>query len=353
METTVTASVPKVLQYDQLDNEAKARVDEKVKELRNAGRQELLVYGLETQSKVTQYANNMLTKISAGSDVESIDDIINEVLDVSKPFMGEPQKENFLTRLGRFVSGEPKEKPRIDRSMFAGKVEKLVENIEMQTGRLIADNIMYDDFIELLITNVTSVNESIIALQMYMAELSGKQKDIDRDNSQVKELILKKTEGSNALEQLQRKLNMFMISRQESMQVAVSARIIQNNNVVLSDRLQTLLVVAVPILQNQILLKASMQDTQRGLDICDKVSASVDAAMRQNAEQLKTLTARIGSTGETLITGESVAEMSKSLFSIADELKSVNSKAKEDLGKMREQIDQSDANLQELFNQLS
>lgn len=341
--------ISNAITYEQLDAEAQQRVDAKVEELRCASVNDLLTYGIEAQTKVTQYANGMLTKINSSDKVEDIDGIIEDVMDVTKPFNAAPVKRNFFQRL--FAVKE--DTPKIDRSMFASKINTLVEAIEIQSGRLMADNIMYDDFISLLVENVNSISETIIALERYIEEVKERQAVVANSESQDMAIMLEKTTTNNLLDQLLRRLNMFRISKQESMQVAVSARVIQNNNVVLSDRLQTLLVVAVPILQNQILLKASMHDTQKGLDICDKVAETIDTATKQNAEHLKKLTGRISQSEDMPINGESVVAMSKDILSIATELKNVNSKAKKDLENMEEQLRQSDESLAELFNMLS
>ena len=343
------AVISNAITYEQLDDAARQRVDKKVEELRQASANDLLTYGIEVQTKVTQYANGMLTKINSSDKVEDIDGIIAEVMDVTKPFNAAPVRRNFFQRL--FVKED--EPTKLDRNMFASKINTLVDAIEIQNGRLMADNIMYDDFISLLVENVNSISETIIALERYIEDVKERQSAVVNSDSQDMTVMLEKTTTNNLLEQLLRRLNMFKISKQESMQVAVSARVIQNNNVVLSDRLQTLLVVAVPILQNQILLKASMHDTQKGLDICDKVAETIDTATKQNAEHLKKLTGRLSESDNMPINGESVVAMSKDILSIATELKQVNSKAKKDLRDMEEQLKQSDASLTVLFNMLS
>lgn len=338
------------LSYEQLDDETKARVDERIEELREINPSGLLTWGIESQTKVTSHVNSMLTKITSGDKVENIDEIIEEVLDVSKPFMNNTEKKGFFQRL----FAPRVEAPKIDTIMFAGKVESLVSAIDTQIGRLVSDNIMYDEYIDLLIENVNSIRESIMALERYIEEIKANQTaQVIDENGQDMTVILRNTEIKNLLEQLERKLNMLRVSHQESMQVAVSTRLIQNNNDILSNRLYNLLVNGVPILQNQIMLKASMQDTKRGLDMCDKVSGSIDAAMKENAEQLRELTGRIGTSDSTAISAESIVDMSANILSIADELKKVNDKAKDDLGNVHKQIRQSDASLAELFNKLS
>lgn len=344
-----TEVVSTELSYEQLDADAKERVDAEIQELKKADASELLTFGMDSQMKVTEYANNMLTKISSGEKVESIEAIMEDVLDVTKPFLASTEKKNFLQRI--FT---PKDaKIAFDRAIFAGRVDKLVEAIEMQIGRLVSDNIMYDDYIELLVKNVNSIRETIIALQSYISELEEKQAMLMSDKATDMSVMLRTTENSHLLEQLKRRLNMFLISKQESMQVAISAKIIQKNNAILSDRLQTLLVVGIPILQNQILLKASMADTKSGLDICDKVSESIDNAMRQNAQQLSDLTSRIRSDKGMAVNISSVVDMSKDILSIAEQLKTVNAEAKEKLSTMEEEIKKSDANLAELFNMIT
>lgn len=343
------ALTPTELSYESLDVEKQKGVDAKVAVLQATSGTDLLTYGMEVQGKVTKYANEMLTKMDNTEKVENIDGIIEEALDVTKGLQVEPEKKGFLSR----IFAPKTEVIPFDGSMFAGKVEKLVKAIEVQIGRLISQNIMYDDFIELLIKNVNDVTESIIALERYRAELQKESETQVADDSTDITTEFQKKEIEYRLQQLSEKINTFRFLRQNSMQVAVSARIIQNNNTVLSNRLQSLLVNGIPILQNQILLKASMLDTQKGLDMSDKVAESIHNAMKENATSLKTLTKRIGGTDSMPISADSVIGMSEDILSIAKELQEVNEKAKVDLGQMQEQLQQSDANLAEIFHRLS
>lgn len=342
------------LTYEQLTPEQQEAVKVRIEGLRKASSQELLTYGIEAQTKVSQYANEMLARINATEKVEDIDSIIAEALDVSKGLTIVPEKKGFFQKM---FGGKSRETP-FDGSLFAGKVEKLVEAIELQVGRLMAENIMYDDFIDLLVENVGATSEMIAALDQYMAELKAiEEKAVVLDTSEIGEkdmgLILRSTERKHRIEQLARRANLFRISKQESMQVAVSARMIQNNNTVLSDRLQTLLVVGIPILQNQILLKASMADTQKGLDMSDKVAQSINTAMSENASQLRKITERLGMNSDMPMQESAVIDMSKEILSIANELKAVNMKTLEEVEQMKSQLQESDAALAEVFARLN
>lgn len=337
------------LSYEKMDQAMQLQVDKKVEELRNISSSELLTYGIEAQTKVSKYANRMLTQIDSSERAGKIEEIMTEVLDVSKPFVEKPKKKGFLQRaFGGWISEDVK----FDRSMFAGKIDVLVSAIEEQVGRLIAENVMYDDFCALLYENVESIGATIVALERYMDEVKAKRIEVGAAGEDMT-IALQNTATNNLLDQLAKRKSLFMLSRQESMQVAASAMIIQKNNIELSDRLQTLLVVGVPILQNQILLKASMADTKRGLDICENVSSSIDAAMKQNASQLKSITAKLSGSGDMQITGESVVQMSKDILSVAQEMKKANQDARAELSKMESEISKSEATLEELFTEIS
>ncbi len=360
--TGTTSELVLYTSYTELDADTKSRVDARLAEIRNLNSRDYTSYGMESQQRVTRYANEMFTSISTASDMEDIDSIMAQVLDVAKPFVVGKSKASFLKRvfipsetgdtrtlIERLlnVGGKPSE---IDRGKFAGKIDVLVGEIEQQIGRIMADNVMYDDYIELLVENVNSLSETLIAFEMYRREIESEN---TTNGSEHAVSTLANSEMTLQMDRLDRKIQLLRMARQESMQVAVSARMIQNNNDTLSDRMQTILVAGIPMLQNQILLKASMMDTQRGLDICDKVSSSINDTMKQNMEQLSELTARLTESGNAPIDGTSVIEMTNSVLQVADEIKKLNGKARESIRGVEEQLARSDKELEELYRQIS
>ena len=86
------------LTYDVLDTEARSRVDEKIAELRNADSNQLLTFGIDSQTQVTQYASEMLTKISSTDKVENI-----EYNEYGKPYLKGENIHFNLSHSGDYV----------------------------------------------------------------------------------------------------------------------------------------------------------------------------------------------------------------------------------------------------------
>lgn len=69
-------------------------------------------------------------------------------------------------------------------------------------------------------------------------------------------------------------------------------------------------------------------------------------------EQLKGISKHIGTSDELPLNGESVVDMSKLLLEMADELQSANNEARENLSKIKNDLDKSDEGLSRLFESL-
>ena len=343
----------KQVPYDKLDEKAKARVDNITAELKALSSSELIVYGLETQTNVSKQANYMLTEIGTPKSIEDINKLFEEVNDISKPFMTSEKRKNFLSRFFNAFGSDAKQP--FNGDVFVGKINELVYAIENQNVRLMYENAMYDEFFELLVENVHSLAEYVMACERAIAELKSKKSGfaLELEGNSGYEVSLVDTELNTRIDQLTRKLNMFMISKQESMQTAVSVKLIQQNNIKLSDRLQTVLVAGIPILQNQILLKASMADTQRGLDICDKVSDTINKSMNDNAATLRQINARLAVSGSETRDIKSAADVARDILDIAKELKEANSKAKAEFEEAANHIKRSEQTLSDIFEAIS
>ena len=340
----------KQVPYDKLDEKAKARVDNITAELKALSSSELIVYGLETQTNVSKQANYMLTEIGTPKSIEDINKLFEEVNDISKPFMTSEKRKSFLSRFFNALGSDAKLP--FNGDVFVGKINELVYAIENQNGRLMYENAMYDEFFELLVENVHSLAEYVMACERAIAELKSKKSGfaLELEGNSGYEVSLVDTELNTRIDQLTRKLNMFMISKQESMQTAVSVKLIQQNNIKLSDRLQTVLVAGIPILQNQILLKASMADTQR---ICDKVSDTINKSMTDNAATLRQINARLAVSGSETRDIKSAADVARDILDIAKELKEANSKAKAEFEEAANHIKQSEQTLSDIFEAIS
>ena len=333
--------LPEIRPYATMTAEEQAEVDAEVAIIRKLDSKGLLYYGMEAQKDVMQYANRILSEIASREEGESIEDIIAEIIDVSDDIT--PKKSIFGAFRKPFKSDDSKR-------VFVGKVDVLREKIETQTGRLVEDNINHEEYIRLLLNNISELTKRLNALDYYILQLENEKANATQNAFGME--ITYATENDNYyLERLKRKRDMFYAQIVESMQVAVSARMIQNNNEVLSDRLQELLVTYMPMLQNQIMLRASIQNTKEGLDTCEKVRQAVTDVTKRNVSDLMDTMRRLG-IAKSSDDRAALAEIGKSIMDIANGMKEVHNKAREDIASAEKQINSSDEKLDILFRKM-
>ena len=246
---------------------------------------QILQYGAGTQKKMADFSDTALANVRT-QDLGEVGDLITGVVGELKGLDAEEEKGLF----GFFRKQSNKLENMKNRYAKAEvNVEKISEALQQHQVRLLKDSAMLDKMYE---QNLAYFKE----LTMYI--LAGKQKLEQVQQGRLRELeaTAQRTglaEDAQAARDLadkcsrfEKKIHDLELTRAISIQTAPQIRMIQNNDNVMVEKIQTTLMNTIPLWKNQMVLAFGIAHSTEAAQAQRQVTDVTNALLRQNAEKL-------------------------------------------------------------------
>lgn len=328
---------------------------EKDRELANSYGQKLdiksstsiLQYGADAQRKITSFSDATLEKVRS-RELGEIGDMIGNLMAQLKDFTADQETGNLFERLFK------KTKRYIDvlKARYAKaevNVNKIVAVLEDHQVVLLKDITMLDKMYEM---NLDYIKELALYIEGGRARLNElKETKLVELREKAKESKLPEdaqaaNDFSNMLDRVEKKIYDLEITRNIAVQMAPQIRLIQNNNNLLSEKIQTTLINTIPLWKNQMVLSLSITHSQNAMKAQRAVTDMTNELLLKNAESLKQGSIDIAKESERGIvdietlrtTNESLINTLDEILRIQEEGKAKRKEAETELNKIEEQL---------------
>lgn len=246
---------------------------------------QILQYGSGTQKKMAQFSDAALENVRT-QDLGEVGDLIVDVVGELKGFDAEEEKGFF----GFFR--KQANKLELMKAKFAKaevNVEKIGEALEQHQIRLMKDSALLDNMYK---QNLAYFKE----LTMYI--LAGKQKLQEVRGGKLQELQAKAQRSglaedaqaardlSDKCDRFEKKIHDLELTRAISIQTAPQIRMLQNNDTVMVEKIQTTLMNTIPLWKNQMVLALGIAHSTEAAAAQRQVTDLTNALLKQNAERL-------------------------------------------------------------------
>lgn len=246
---------------------------------------QILQYGAGTQKKMADFSDTALENVKT-QDLGEIGELISNVVGELKDF--DVQEE------GKFFGFFRKQTSRIENlknkyDKAQANVEKITDSLQQHQVRLMKDSAMLDKMYE---QNLNYFKE----LTMYI--LAGKKKLEETRNGKLAEMKNKAAlsglpEDAQAARDLdekcsrfEKKLHDLELTRTIAMQTAPQIRLIQNNDTVMVEKIQTTIVNTIPLWKSQMVLALGIAHSAEAAQAQRQVTDITNELLRKNAETL-------------------------------------------------------------------
>ena len=247
---------------------------------------QVLQYGAAAQKKMADFSDAALANVRT-QDLGEIGDLIVNVVGELKGF----DKEESKGFLGFFKKQSDKlelMKSRYDKAEV--NVEKISDALQQHQVRLLKDSAVLDKMYE---QNLAYFKE----LTMYILAGTQKLQEVREDKLRELEATAQQTglaEDAQAARDLAEKCNRFEkkiydleLTRTISIQTAPQIRMIQNNDTVMVEKIQTTLVNTIPLWKNQMVLALGIAHSTEAAQAQRQVNDVTNALLKSNAEKLR------------------------------------------------------------------
>ena len=246
---------------------------------------QILQYGAGTQKKMADFSDTALENVKT-QDLGEIGELISNVVGELKDFDVQDEGK-FFGFFRKQTSKIENLKNKYDKAQ--ANVEKITDSLQQHQVRLMKDSAMLDKMYE---QNLNYFKE----LTMYI--LAGKKKLEETRNGKLAEMKNKAAlsglpEDAQAARDLdekcsrfEKKLHDLELTRTIAMQTAPQIRLIQNNDTVMVEKIQTTIVNTIPLWKSQMVLALGIAHSAEAAQAQRQVTDITNELLRKNAETL-------------------------------------------------------------------
>ncbi len=303
-----------------LSEEEKKTVDAFAAQIDLTNSAMILQYGAGTQKKMADFSETALENVKT-KDMGEVGDLLTGVVKELKNFDEEEEKGFrglFKKASNKLVTMKAKY------AKTEANVNQICKVLENHQVLLMKDIALLDKMYEL---NLTYFKE----LTMYV--LAGKKKLAQVRTTELQEL-LQKAEQTGLAEDAQaardldamcsrfeKKLHDLELTKTIAMQTAPQIRLVQGNDTMMVEKIQSTLVNTIPLWKSQMVLALGVEHSSRAAEAQREVTDMTNELLKKNAEKLKLATVETAKESERgIVDIETLQQTNASLISTFDEV---------------------------------
>ena len=346
IEAPAVAEEPKEeLDDSMLSEEEKAQVSAFAKQIDLTNSTVILQYGAGTQKKMADFSETALENVKS-KDLGEVGTLLSNVVTELKDF-DEEETKGFL---GLFKKGSNKiEAMKAKYAKAETNVNEIVQVLEGHQVQLLKDVAVLDKMYEL---NLTYYKE----LTMYI--LAGKKKLQEVRSTQLQELRAKAeatglAEDAQAAKDLDDMCNRFEkkiydleLTRQIAMQTAPQIRMVQSNDTIMVEKIQSTVGNTIPLWTSQMVIALGVEHSMQAAEAQRQVTDITNELLKKNAEKLKLASVETAKEAERgIVDMETLKTTNQALISTFDEVLKIQQE-----GRIRRQ--EAEVEMQRMENEL-
>lgn len=281
----------------------------------------VLQYGAGSQQKIANFSDSALQNVKT-KDLGEVGDMITSLVGELRDFEDDDSTKGFLGFFKKQTNKLEQMKTKYDKVDV--NVEKIATALEDHQVKLMKDVAVLDQLYNVNLANFKELSMYIVA---------GKQK-LEEVRANELPALIEKAKQSNLPEDTQaandmaamcnrfeKKIHDLELTRAISIQMAPQIRLIQNNDTVMSEKIQTTLVNTIPLWKSQMVIALGLAHSQQALKAQQQVTDLTNELLKKNAEALKISTIETAKASERgIVDIETLKQTNETLISTLDEV---------------------------------
>ena len=310
-----------------------------------------MLYGADAQKKVSDFADTILADVR-NKDSGNVGDMLTRLIGELENFEGATEKPKGI-RAWFFSAEKYVAQVRARYDTVSKNVGTIAGALETHQVQLLKDVSMFNHLYDMNIQYFKELTMYIIAGEKRLKEF--REKDVVAAKEKAKETgdamdAQRASDLDTAGDRFEKKLHDLKLTRQIAMQMAPQIRLLQNNNALLIERIQSTLVNTLPLWKNQMVLAIGLQHSQEAMQAQRAVTNMTNELLKKNAESLKMGTIETAKEAERgIIDVETLVQTNQSLIDTMNEVVRIQEEGR----KQRQAAEQTLARMEdELKNRL-
>ena len=285
----------------------------------------VLQYGAGAQKNISEFSGAALNTVRT-KDMGEVGNMLSGLVVELKSMNFEPEDKKGIKGIFRKAATRIDEmKAQYDKAEV--NVNKITEELEKHQVVLLKDVAMLDKMYEL---NQAYFKE----LSMYI--LAGKQRLAECRATRLQELLQKAEQSglpedaqaandyAGMCDRFEKKIHDLELTRMISIQMSPQIRMIQNNDTLMVEKIQTSIVNTIPLWKSQMVLALGMTHSQQAMKAQREVTDLTNELLKKNSEMLKTGSIDVARESERgIVELETLKKTNENLISTLEEVRQI------------------------------
>ena len=346
---------PVMIEETRLSPEEQKMVDDFAEKIDVTNSQMVLQYGAATQKKIGDFSETALDKVRT-KDLGEAGEMIAHLVTELKGFDAQEESKGIFGFFKKAGSGIEAMKAKYAKT--EANVEKIEAVLEGHQVQLLKDVAMLDKMYQMNMLYFKELTMYILAGKKKLKQVREGELQAAMDKAKASGLpedAQAARDLADMCDRFEKKLYDLELTRNVSIQMGPQIRLIQNNDTMMAEKIQTSIVNTIPLWKSQMVLALGLAHSQQAIEAQRAVSDMTNELLKKNAAALKQGTIDAAKESERgIVDIETLQATNKSLIETLDELNKIQSEgrakraaAEVELGRIEGELKQK---LMELHN---
>ncbi len=313
---------------DMLTEEEKAIVNDFASKIDISDSNMVMTYGAAAQQHIASFSESALNSVKT-KDLGEIGETLSSLV-VQLKTMDEPEKKGIA---GWFQKKKHDlEAMKANYSKAEANVDKIVEMLEQHQVTLMKDIALFDQMYDLNLKYYKELTMYIIAGKKRLAEVRAtklQELRIKAEQSGAQEDAQAYNDFANLCDRFEKKLHDLELTRMISIQMGPQTRMLQNNDTLMVEKIQSSIVNTIPLWKSQMVLALGIEHGRQATAAQSAVTNMTNELLRKNAETLKMATIETAKEAErSVVDIETLKATNENLITTLDEVMKIQSEGK-------------------------
>ena len=292
--------------------------------------QMVLQYGAASQKKLSDFSETALSRVKT-KDMGETGELITSLISELQGFDANAEQPKGILGFFKKTSNSIEQlKTRYDSA--DKNVERIKAQLEDHQVTLMKDITMLDKMYELNLVYFKELTMYILAGKKKLAEVRANDLKAAQEKAQRTQLpedAQAARDLADLCDRFEKKLYDLELTRNVSIQMGPQIRLIQSNDTMMAEKIQTTIVNTIPLWKNQMVLALGIAHSQQAMQAERAVTDATNELLKKNAATLKQGTIEIAKESERgIVDIETLQQTNKQLIETLDELNKIRADGK-------------------------
>lgn len=320
-----------IFDESQFSEAEKRAINEFSKQIDITNSAAILGYGSVAQKKISDFSDSALGSVK-NKDFGEVGTMITGLINNLRDMNEDAEEKGGI--FGVFKSTKRKiENLKTKYDKCEDSVNDIVAILEQHQLTLMKDITMFDELYEMNLSYFKELSMYIVAGKKRLAEERATTL-VELKEKAAKSNLPEDAQAANDFEEqcirFERKLHDLELTRMVSIQMSPQIRLVQNNDTMMTEKIQTVIMNTIPLWKSQMVIALGIEHSRQAMEAGRMVTDMTNELLKKNASALKQATIDVTKEAERgIVDIETLTHTNEQLIQTLDEVQQIQKEGRE------------------------